>query len=163
MAPVAQGREIAYGQESTRNQCPVFRVITTVQQLHRDVSDTKVLLMEPERACEGSDRKVFFKLSAQLNAALSKQQYKSIARKKTHAYALEYFHSCDDLVAEKWMAAKKRDEQSHTPVGFQSSYKTLSHVAPCHHRRQSYLLNSRLAFVPPKPNEFVRTARNSFS
>ncbi|RLN88431.1 hypothetical protein BBJ28_00014125 [Nothophytophthora sp. Chile5] len=44
-----------------------------VQQLSRDLSDAKELLLEQEHACEDSDRKVS-ELSLQLTAALSKQQ-----------------------------------------------------------------------------------------
>ncbi|RLN85313.1 hypothetical protein BBJ28_00016455 [Nothophytophthora sp. Chile5] len=44
-----------------------------VQQLSRDLSDAKELLLEQEHTCEDSDRKVS-ELSLQLTAALSKQQ-----------------------------------------------------------------------------------------
>lgn len=57
--------------QETDAKCSVLSL--QVQQLSRDLSDTKELLLEQEHACDDSDRKVS-ELSTQLTAALSKQQ-----------------------------------------------------------------------------------------
>lgn len=57
--------------QETEAKCSVLTL--QVQQLGRDLSDAKELLLEQEHACDDSDRKVS-ELSAQLTAALSKQQ-----------------------------------------------------------------------------------------
>ncbi|CEG36795.1 uncharacterized protein PHALS_04054 [Plasmopara halstedii] len=58
-------------QQETDSRCSVLSL--QVQQLSRELDDAKDLLIEQEQACEYSDRKVS-ELSAQLTAALSKQQ-----------------------------------------------------------------------------------------
>lgn len=58
-------------QQETNARCSVFSL--QIQQLSSDLSDAKELLLEQEHACDDSDRKVS-ELSAQLTAALSKQQ-----------------------------------------------------------------------------------------
>ncbi|POM81207.1 Myosin heavy chain, partial [Phytophthora palmivora] len=62
-------KETASALDSSRNE----RERIEIQQLTRDLSDTKELLLEQEHACDDSDRKVS-ELSAQLTAALAKQQ-----------------------------------------------------------------------------------------
>ncbi|KAG7394353.1 hypothetical protein PHYBOEH_005285 [Phytophthora boehmeriae] len=57
--------------QETDAKCSVLSL--QVQQLSRDLADTKELLLEQEHVCEDSDRKVS-DLSAQLTAALSRQQ-----------------------------------------------------------------------------------------
>eukprot|EP00644_Phytophthora_capsici_P010545 jgi/Phyca11/116066/e_gw1.30.255.1 len=57
--------------QETEAKCSVLTL--QVQQLGRDLSDAKELLLEQEHACDDSDRKIS-ELSAQLTAALSKQQ-----------------------------------------------------------------------------------------
>ncbi|KAK1945139.1 hypothetical protein P3T76_003672 [Phytophthora citrophthora] len=57
--------------QETDAKCSVLTL--QVQQLSRDLNDAKELLLEQERACDDSDRKVS-ELSAQITAALSKQQ-----------------------------------------------------------------------------------------
>lgn len=57
--------------QTAESQCSVYSL--QIQQLTRDLSDVKELLVEREHACEDADRKVS-ELSAQVTLALSKQQ-----------------------------------------------------------------------------------------
>jgi chromosome segregation ATPase len=57
--------------QETDARCSVLSL--QVQQVSRDLSDAKALVLEQEHACDDSDRKVS-ELSSQLSAALSKQQ-----------------------------------------------------------------------------------------
>ncbi|KUF98365.1 Transcription factor IIIB 90 kDa subunit [Phytophthora nicotianae] len=64
-------KRVDKSRQETDARCSVLSL--QVQQLTRDLNDAKELLLEQEHSCDDSDRKVS-ELSAQLTAALSKQQ-----------------------------------------------------------------------------------------
>ncbi|KAL4115910.1 hypothetical protein PRIC2_012915 [Phytophthora ramorum] len=93
-----------------------------IQQLSRDLSDAKELLLEQEHACDDSDRKVS-ELSAQLTVALSKQQqfYRQERELRTALERMTLERS--RMEREATMARKKVEEYRSSSY----AYLPLSH------------------------------------
>ncbi|KAG6610075.1 Transcription factor IIIB 90 kDa subunit [Phytophthora cinnamomi] len=105
-----------------------------VQQLSRDLSDAKELLLEQEHACDDSDRKVS-ELSAQLTAALSKQQqfYRQERELRTALERMTLERS--RMEREAMMARKKIEEYRSSSYTYLSAPHSRMHAdqndSPC--------------------------------
>ncbi|KAG3120642.1 hypothetical protein PI124_g7711 [Phytophthora idaei] len=101
--------------QETDARCSVLSL--QVQQLTRDLSDAKELLLEQEHACDDSDRKVS-ELSAQLTAALSKQQqfYRQERELRTALERMTLERS--RMEREATMARKKLEEYRNSSYAY---------------------------------------------
>ncbi|KAF1775585.1 hypothetical protein GQ600_3857 [Phytophthora cactorum] len=101
--------------QETDARCSVLSL--QVQQLIRDLSDAKELLLEQEHACDDSDRKVS-ELSAQLTAALSKQQqfYRQERELRTALERMTLERS--RMEREATMARKKLEEYRNSSYAY---------------------------------------------
>ncbi|KAG7389606.1 hypothetical protein PHYPSEUDO_010003 [Phytophthora pseudosyringae] len=108
------------GRQETDARCSVLSL--QVQQMSRDLSDAKELLLEQEHACDDSDRKVS-ELSGQLTAALSKQQqfYRQERELRTALERMTLERS--RMEREATMARKKVEEYRSSSY----AYLPLSH------------------------------------
>ncbi|OWZ23064.1 hypothetical protein PHMEG_0002119 [Phytophthora megakarya] len=106
--------------QETEAKCSVLSL--QIQQLRRDLSDTKELLLDQEHACDDSDRKVS-ELSAQLTAALAKQQqfYRQERELRTTVERMTLERS--RMEREVTMARKKVEEYRNSSY----VYQPLSH------------------------------------
>ncbi|EGZ16001.1 hypothetical protein PHYSODRAFT_334198 [Phytophthora sojae] len=111
--------------QETDARCSVL--LLQVQQLSRDLSDAKELLLEQEHACDDSDRKVS-ELSAQLTAALSKQQqfYRQERELRTALERMTLERS--RMEREATMARKKVEEYRSSSYAYLPSSRSRMHA-----------------------------------